>query len=325
MGFSWNARSSQARNSWIVVTKPLSHIRLSVLALFLSCLGSATVVAHGEQASGPEAPKALHRSLATRELVLPFSIQRAGRAASQPVHLALNLPPRQSAYHALLSSRLPEGVAWRLEQTEEASVAHGTVIDLKPYEKRDLAIRLSMGFSAVPVPQELTNEAAYLQQEPYVETHAPPIRQRARILSEATGYATAASIFHWVGNAIQYTGYRGTVRGALWALENRQGDCTEFACLFAALCRANGIPARVMSGYLCMGCTVLKSSTYHNWAEFYWNGAWHVADPLKGVFDDNGDRYVAFSICSAHLNSGVSPFARHALTGADGDIAITWH
>jgi len=40
-------------------------------------------------------------------------------------------------------------------------------------------------------------------------------------------------------------------KGALAALQSGNGDCVEYACLFAALCRASGIPART-SGTFCM-------------------------------------------------------------------------
>jgi len=87
-------------------------------------------------------------------------------------------------------------------------------------------------------------------------------------------------------------------KGALYALTNLSGDCTEFAALFAALCRAAGIPARLMGGYICQRNCLVTTVDFHNWAEFYHNGAWHLADPQNRLFDQNGENYIATEIYS---------------------------
>ena len=68
--------------------------------------------------------------------------------------------------------------------------------------------------------------------------------------------------------------------GALWALEKKIGDCTEFADLFLALCRANRLPARFCEGYLISD--VAKDDTAkHDWAEVYFaKYGWVPFDPF---------------------------------------------
>ncbi|HVG93581.1 MAG TPA: transglutaminase-like domain-containing protein, partial [Planctomycetota bacterium] len=61
---------------------------------------------------------------------------------------------------------------------------------------------------------------------------------------------------------------------AIEILRDRQGDCSEHALLFVALCRAAGIPARRCSGYVCVG----SHWGAHAWAEA-WVGAWIGVDP----------------------------------------------
>jgi transglutaminase-like putative cysteine protease len=75
---------------------------------------------------------------------------------------------------------------------------------------------------------------------------------------------------------------------AVEILDRMQGDCSEHATLFVALCRAAGIPARRCSGWVCVG----SLWGGHAWAEI-WVGQWIGADPTT---DDVGTaaRYLFF-------------------------------
>jgi len=61
-------------------------------------------------------------------------------------------------------------------------------------------------------------------------------------------YENAKQIFDFVKGYIIYTPY-STDHSALWAYNNRVGDCSEFTHLFIALARAAGIPANFVNGY----------------------------------------------------------------------------
>ncbi len=62
---------------------------------------------------------------------------------------------------------------------------------------------------------------------------------------------------------------------AVATLENGMGDCNEHAVLFAALCRAMGIPAKVEAGLVYLN----GSFYYHAWNSVYL-GRWITADSL---------------------------------------------
>lgn len=70
-------------------------------------------------------------------------------------------------------------------------------------------------------------------------------------------------------------------RGAAYAIEQRVGDCTEFSALLVALCRANNIPARLLSGYL--------HDSYgwgaHAWMEFWFHDRWIPMDPTNHGYE----------------------------------------
>ncbi|KJS33655.1 MAG: hypothetical protein VR64_02735 [Desulfatitalea sp. BRH_c12] len=134
----------------------------------------------------------------------------------------------------------------------------------------------------------------YLRTVPLIESDHPEIKGVANQLRGDTDYETARKIYDWVGQKLIYIGYIKQNRGALYALRHAKGDCTEFACLFAALCRANGVPARVIGGFVCPNNAVLDLSDYHNWAEFFADGRWHLADPQRRQFMTAADTYIAF-------------------------------
>lgn len=64
---------------------------------------------------------------------------------------------------------------------------------------------------------------------------------------------------------------------AVEILDQMQGDCSEHALLFVALCRAAGLPARRCSGFVCVG----SDWGAHAWAEI-WTGQWIGVDPTTG-------------------------------------------
>ena len=79
--------------------------------------------------------------------------------------------------------------------------------------------------------------------------------------------------------------------GALWALEKRLGDCSEYSYLFVALCRAAGIPARIQAGFAFHSENeVLEDG--HMWAEYYLeNYGWVPVDVTWRLFDVIDDRH----------------------------------
>ncbi len=85
-------------------------------------------------------------------------------------------------------------------------------------------------------------------------------------------YDKAKQIFDFVKGYITYTPYSAD-HSALWAYNNRVGDCSEFTHLFSALCRAAGIPTMFVSGY---GYNPQKGSNLaahgHAWAFIYLPG-----------------------------------------------------
>ena len=71
------------------------------------------------------------------------------------------------------------------------------------------------------------------------------------------------------------------VMGVLDSLEQRVGDCTEFADLLTTLARAAGFPARTVTG-LAYAEAEGPGFYLHAWTEIAADGTWHPVDPTFG-------------------------------------------
>ena len=59
----------------------------------------------------------------------------------------------------------------------------------------------------------------------------------------------------------------------------------------------------------------LKAAAYHNWAEFYHNGIWKIADAQNRVFVANYDDYIAMRIITDSSHDSVPQFQRFGFKG----------
>ena len=133
------------------------------------------------------------------------------------------------------------------------------------------------------------NAALYVtftQSEELIESNASEIAARAQSLCHdaVNIHERVVRIYDFVISYLRYDPQEDE-RGALWALRNRIGDCSEYSYLFVALCRAAGIPARIQTGF---GFHDLKETTAdgHMWAEYYLpDHGWIPVDPTWQLLD----------------------------------------
>ncbi|MCA9316158.1 MAG: transglutaminase domain-containing protein [Planctomycetes bacterium] len=89
-----------------------------------------------------------------------------------------------------------------------------------------------------------------------------------------TAWEAAQRLEHWVFEHISKKSMGVGFASALETCRSGEGDCTEHAVLLAALCRAAGIPARVL-----MGIEYLAGIWGgHAWNEVWIDGAWYQLD-----------------------------------------------
>lgn len=194
-------------------------------------------------------------------------------------------------------------------------ILHFTFDNIAPYTTRIISIKADLLVSVKPNPIPVRNPQSFLRTEKYIESDDPSLRNLALKLKARESLKTAEKVFHWVANNIRHAGYLKNDRGALYALKNKVGDCTEFMYLFAALCRANGIPARCIAGYICRESSPLKPTGYHNWAEFYEDGTWRIADPQNRVFMKDHSNYIAMKLLKGSPDNASLQFNRFRVKG----------
>jgi len=140
----------------------------------------------------------------------------------------------------------------------------------------------------------------YTRSEKFIESDHPKISSIARevVGSVSDPYNASFSIFRWVNRNINYSGPHAESFGALWALQNLRGDCTEHAYLFVAMCRSIGIPARCIDGL--SNSSMVRSKDFlwgnigHDWAEvFFPSYGWIWVDPTWNWFGTNDPVHIA--------------------------------
>lgn len=140
-------------------------------------------------------------------------------------------------------------------------------------QNRSVQYQLSSSVRNPSVPSHLQT---YTEPEYFIESHHHLIKDLARDIAKYHGAIVPfiRAAMRSVTEILRYVPQRHE-RGAAYAIENRVGDCTEYAALFAALCRARGIPARLISGFASSG----KKWERHGWSEVWIRNSWIPVDP----------------------------------------------
>lgn len=119
----------------------------------------------------------------------------------------------------------------------------------------------------------------FLNPTKYVESDSPEIKRIAqfirRTFAEKEDQLKAAYLYPQLRLDFQLIGDN---KGALYALRNGIGDCTEYAAVFIAVARAMGVPARLTSEFLFSKHHEFSEPNHHA-AEVYLDGHWIPVDP----------------------------------------------
>ncbi len=166
-----------------------------------------------------------------------------------------------------------EGNCWthfsvkRMEVKESRLLSYSAEVEMKP-----LIIPQRISKIAKTNPYERKFLQNYLKPEPHIESDHPKIVEMAAKIPNSNPLTFAKRAAKQVQKTVKYEIQPGEF-GAAFAIEKRKGDCTEFAALFVALCRAAGIPARTNAGF-----ALAQRWERHATAEFLVQGRWIPID-----------------------------------------------
>ncbi|MEM2385863.1 MAG: transglutaminase-like domain-containing protein, partial [Candidatus Bathyarchaeia archaeon] len=134
----------------------------------------------------------------------------------------------------------------------------------------------------------------YTQPEQFIQSDDPKIVGAAHEIvgQEMDPHKKALLIYNFVIEHLRYE-VQKEEKGALWALENGVGDCSEYSYLFVALCRAAGIPARIQAGFAFHKDSEVMEDG-HMWAEYYLEKyGWIPVDAAWKMFDQIDYRHMS--------------------------------
>lgn len=192
--------------------------------------------------------------------------------------------------------------------------------NLPPHATKIILIKADMRFSAKSNAATGGDPSVFLTAGRYIESDHPEIQRLATRLGARNLLGTVKNIHAWISANIIAEEYSRRMRGAAHTLAHRKGDCSGFATLFAALCRAAGIPARVLEGFRVGSNGVLTAANFHDWAEFYMDRRWHSVDPFEKNFTADAQTYVATRIFAE--TPGQGPMACHCFETTEKDLWV---
>lgn len=112
-----------------------------------------------------------------------------------------------------------------------------------------------------------------------IQSDNPAIKSKAtKIIGNKKGREAAEKLLLWVYNNIKKRA-TASLPSAIDVLKYLEGDCNEHSILYAAFCRAVGIPAKVVVGLVYLD----NSFYYHSWNKIYL-GEWVSVDPTFNQF-----------------------------------------
>lgn len=201
---------------------------------------------------------------------------------------------REIRYRVSLTTESPAGI---LPNDRRQTVGKGS----KPNEVV-LAVRTAGPNDGPPSTEAI--DPAFSRPNAMITSADPTVISHAR---KAVGSATdpwlkATRIEKWVAQNLRDKNFEVGFAPASEVARNLSGDCTEHGVLTAAMCRAAGVPSRVVVGLVY--ADQLGGFGFHLWNEVHVNQRWVAID---ASFDQDAVDAVHVKLADSSLD-GVAPF-----------------
>lgn len=296
----------------MIYLKNNKYQALAIIAVFLAVLSGVIFMYDREPA--------VDYSL-TRVIRYSFTIQNTTGQRLQNEDFWTYAPVKQTSFQ--ITRNINASHPYLVNIDESGNQQLHFKLDLPPYGVKVISLEVELALSKAAVDLTQTKLDKYSGTQKYIETNNEKIITLASRLSADNSTEALNKSFSWVAQNIKYAGYIEDDRGALYALNNKQGDCTEYMYLFTALARVQGVPARAIGGFVVAEDAVLKARDFHNWSEVYVDGKWRVVDPQHKHFMENESRYIAMRVITGQVNNATSTsLTSHGLFGAGKELRI---
>lgn len=175
------------------------------------------------------------------------------------------------AYQEILQADGLQGV-WTVQNQREVFISQSFEVEARAVEydlPKDAKLQLAFPDSV----------AKYLLSSTHIQSTHHKIVGLANVLKRTDFKSTLQSNFQFVEQIP--TSNTGLLTDALTTLERNRASCNGKSRLFAAICRAQGIPARVVGGIILED---VSKRTSHLWVEVFQADHWIPFDLLNGHF-----------------------------------------
>ena len=177
-------------------------------------------------------------------------------------------------------------IQWNISETDEQTYKLGlsAQVESESYLVVDLKGENALTIEEISqMYPEIVNQYTQLQANEttrFIDPYDPNITAIAETIQGNTetnnSFLLAKTLFVWLKENIQYQTHPNDegVQPAAVTLSNKVGDCDDLSFLYISLCRALGIPARFIRGYLLTNYdNGTAIATAHAWVEVFVGGS----------------------------------------------------
>ncbi|MBC7966793.1 MAG: transglutaminase domain-containing protein, partial [Fuerstia sp.] len=196
-----------------------------------------------------------------------------------PLRRPLLNPERSSAVRMMISVGASEQISLPASdfQAVEQKAANSVIVTLtRPMASTDSTQ------PATPPPNARRPDKIFTRSSRWIDSKDDNVRRMAAIAGGAVTdpHEKCKRLTSYLASHLRLSAFSTSLRPASEVVKTKQGDCTEYAVLLAAVMRSEGVPARVAVGFAYVPNPA--SFAPHMWTEAWINGQWIPFDATLG-------------------------------------------
>jgi hypothetical protein len=192
-----------------------------------------------------------------------------------------------------LNRRIPQALetttaVYRITLPDDENPPQAVVQDDRQQVKNAQGKSFDLHVRAIRQPQPASNPAAAVEEfrksNFFISSDDARVQELARqaVGNEKDLWRMAQKIEKWVHDNMKIQNFTEAMATADQVARTLQGDCTEYAMLTAAMCRAAGVPSRTAVGVVYVDTPRGGAFGYHMWTEVHVQGQWVGLDATLG-------------------------------------------
>jgi transglutaminase-like putative cysteine protease len=196
---------------------------------------------------------------------------------------------RQLIYLNRSIPRNPDNVVYRITLPDDKDPATSFARDDRQQVKNAQSKSFELHVKAIRRPDSPSKEAKagdeFLKSNYFINCDDEKVQELAReaVGGEKDPWRQSQKIERWVREHMKIQNYSEAMATADHVARTLEGDCTEYAMLAAAMCRAVGVPSRTAIGLIYAVMDRRPTLAYHMWSEVWIEGQWLALDATLGL------------------------------------------